>query len=90
MRARIALPWPWSLAAPAVSRADRAGWLPALALLASLCRPAFAVPHYELAVALDPGTRLLQVAGTIAIEPGRSLEVRLDPRFRVQRLDVEG
>jgi hypothetical protein len=76
---------------PAAFRAGHAGWLLAVAALAaSVCRPAVAVPHYELDVVLDSGTRLLQVAGSIAIAPGRTVELRLDPRFRVDQFDVEG
>jgi hypothetical protein len=75
----------------AASRAGHAGWLLAVtALLASVCRPAVAVPHYELDVVLDSATRLLQVAGSMAIAPGRTVEFRLDPRLRVDRFDVEG
>ncbi len=60
------------------------------ALLISVCPAAGAVAHYELDVSLDPETRLLQVAGSIAIPPGRMLRFELDSRFRVERFDLEG
>jgi hypothetical protein len=60
------------------------------ALLVLTCSPAAAAMHYELDVSLDPETRLLQVAGSIAIPPGRMPRLQLDSRFRVERFDLEG
>ena len=48
-----------------------------------------AVPHYELAVALDPATRMLRVGGSIAIPAGRTLTLALAARFQVTRFELE-
>jgi aminopeptidase N len=69
----------------------RVGLLIGVAVSLISARPAAgAVAHYELAVSLDPETRLLQVAGSITIPPGRMLRLELDSSFRVERSDVDG
>lgn len=60
------------------------------AALLSMPICAAAAIHHELAVSLDPRERLLRVADRVRIGAGRALGLRLDGRFRIESVTLDG